>query len=1228
MKNLKYGDLIQFDPIETVVKLKDANSKKEAERLVKTYVMSQHMADSLVEIVIPQLQFDKTIDNKGVFIVGNYGTGKSHLMSVISSVAEDEKMLEYIKNDKFKEAAKSIAGKFEVLRFEIGATKMNLRDVVLVNIEKDLRKRGIDFTFPKAEEVTDNQQSLIEMMGLFEEVYLDKGYLIVVDELLDYLGRRKELELKFDLGFLREMGEVSKHSRIRFIAGVQETLFDNANFSFVAKTLLKVKDRFEQIMIHREDISYVVSQRLLQKTDEQKAWIREHLQKFSFLYKHMADRLEEYVNLYPVHPVYLETFEKVYLAEKREVLKTLTSSIKEIIDKDVPEDEPGLISYDSYWNFVKESPSKRTDQDVKEVIHKSSILEGIIEHSFTRPLYKPMALRIIHALSVHRLTTGEIHAPIGITIENMKDDLCLFDPMMPEVEEDFLISQITTVMKEIFNTVSGQFIEFNKENEQYYLNLKKDIDFNAKIQQKSDVMDDVSLNPYYNTLVLKAMEFDRAPYMSDFKIWEYELMWEYRNIEREGYLFFGGPNERPTAHPPRDFYIYFIPPYGDFKYNDDKKADEVFIHFDGSSEDIKNYIKMYAASLAMADIASKDSKNQYLKKAGEYQRDAVSWIRKNANQCFTIKYRGENKNLLSLLKNRRLSDKSLKEQLDMAVSECLNIYFNEKYKDYPKFKLPVTRENQLQYFKSALNYLAGKKSEQGAKILDSLGLLDGEIVKPENSIYAKYFIDMISKLEPGKVINKEDIIEEVNEVERDKRFKLDNIWITLILSCLVYSGDIILAIPGKKYDATMMKELATENSGSLQSFNHFEKPKDIPINLLKKLFAFLDIPHGTIVNSQKREEAITMMILETQKFIERTIKARQQLLGDLSIWGKNIFETFKIENYKEKLNDLKEFLDRIGHYNTVAKLKNINFTIEEIEKHNKSKEVIKELEKINKLKDAIDANIQYLSNTEIVVDDENFKEWKEKVNTAKNSLIIKLNDLGLIDDNFIRQFNLELEGLKKEYIQIYIKLHKKYRLSFSEDKLKKELMESRKLDNLNKLSAIKGILPIQRLSKIQDKIGSLQTCYNLTPKDMENNFVCPHCCFKPNEKGYPVYGVIDNMEMEIEELYEDFTRTIIDSIEDPMIKDNIAYLKPDQQKTINKLLKDRKLPEIVDNNFITAVNTLLKGLEKIEIDTDTLIKAITGEGPVTVEDMMKRFKKYIETVTRGKDESKVRIIIK
>jgi hypothetical protein len=43
---MKYGDLIQFEPIESVVQLRDADEAAAARQLVQTYVISEEMAES------------------------------------------------------------------------------------------------------------------------------------------------------------------------------------------------------------------------------------------------------------------------------------------------------------------------------------------------------------------------------------------------------------------------------------------------------------------------------------------------------------------------------------------------------------------------------------------------------------------------------------------------------------------------------------------------------------------------------------------------------------------------------------------------------------------------------------------------------------------------------------------------------------------------------------------------------------------------------------------------------------------------------------------------------------------------------------------------------------------------------------------------------------------------------------------------------------------------------
>ena len=249
---MKYSDLISFNPIEDVIQLTMADDANLAKEYVKSYVMSDTMAANLQSPVLDQLQMDEVVDNKGVLVVGNYGTGKSHLMSVISSIANDADNLQYLQNKKFAKEMECIAGKFEVLRIEIGGVTMSLREILFGFIEDDFASRGIDFEVPDFNTVRDNKKLIRDMMMAFSAKYPDKGYLIVVDEFLSYLTSRDERQIVLDLEFFRALGEMCSKSKLRVIFGVQEKIFDNPRFSFVSDTLKHVSDRFTQIVITKE----------------------------------------------------------------------------------------------------------------------------------------------------------------------------------------------------------------------------------------------------------------------------------------------------------------------------------------------------------------------------------------------------------------------------------------------------------------------------------------------------------------------------------------------------------------------------------------------------------------------------------------------------------------------------------------------------------------------------------------------------------------------------------------------------------------------------------------------------------------------------------------------------------------------------------------------------------------------------------------------------------------
>ena len=137
---MRYGDVIQFEPIESVIQLLDANRQDEARKLVATYVISDDMAERITKQMIPQLSFAESIDHKGLLIVGNYGTGKSHLMSVLSLIAEDADYVPLLRHAAVRAAAEDIAGKFKVHRIEI-SSQMTLREIITQELERFLVKQ-------------------------------------------------------------------------------------------------------------------------------------------------------------------------------------------------------------------------------------------------------------------------------------------------------------------------------------------------------------------------------------------------------------------------------------------------------------------------------------------------------------------------------------------------------------------------------------------------------------------------------------------------------------------------------------------------------------------------------------------------------------------------------------------------------------------------------------------------------------------------------------------------------------------------------------------------------------------------------------------------------------------------------------------------------------------------------------------------------------------------------
>lgn len=989
---MKYSDLIHFDPVDTVIQLREADRASEARRLVETYVISDAMADRLTDHVFEQLRLDRTEESKGLLVVGNYGTGKSHLMALVSAIAEHSDLGAVATHSAVRSRAHSIAGRFKVMRHEIGSTTMSLRDIICGYMDQKLEALGVAYQFPSTDEISNHKDAFEAMMAAFENVYPDKGLLLVVDELLDYLRTRRETALILDLNFLRELGEICELTRFRFIAGVQESLFDSGRFQFAADSLRRVQDRFDQVQIHRQDVEHVVSERLLRKTPKQRGLVREHLEQFAPLYGSMNEQMETFVKLYPVHPAYVRTFEQIRVAEKREILKTLSAEINKLGNRQVPSDRPGVVAYDSYWFELKENRSFRSIPEIKEVIDKSEILESKIKQGLSRPRYKELALRIIHALSVNRLTTGDIHVPIGVTSEDLRDDLCLLLDV-PERDAEFLKTLIEKVLADIHRTVNGQFITANRDNGQYFLDLKKDIDFDARIKKRAESLSEEELDRRYFSVLARLLEASDVTHVPDYQIWEHELEWRARRAGRSGYLFFGAPNERSTAQPPRDFYLYFIQPHSPPSDSGDKRPDEVFFTLEDRDEEFDTSLALYAGAQALTAIASGENKHVYENKSEEYLGHLTQWLSKRMATVFRVTCEGRSKTLQEWVRNEIRGDPdqlSARDFVNLAGAVALAPHFKDRSPDYPVFEVLITRANRDRAVGEALRWIArGGGSNQGTAVLEALNLLDdsGQL-RPRKSRYAKHVLELIEGKPPGKVLNRNELVQERAGIAHWTKFRLEPEFLAVVLAALVHAGALVLRLSNRRFDAGDISELSRMPISELAEFKHVEKPKGFPLEVLRKLFSILDLPEGLLANLNTRDQAVRSLQVEVGKRLERTVKAQESLKDGLFFWGVLVpSETERFE-WTVQVGRTKQFLESLQRFDTVGKLNNFRHTVEQLEAERMGFARLSYVEALAGLIGMTSDLTGYLSIAEAVLPKEH--DWLRLAGETKNELLAKL----------------------------------------------------------------------------------------------------------------------------------------------------------------------------------------------------------------------------------------------
>ena len=799
---------------------------------------------------------------------------------------------------------------------------------------------------------------------------------------------------------------------------------------------------------------------------------------------------------------------------------------------------------------------------------------------------------------------------------------------MPEQDADFLLALIKTTLKDIMATVSGQFIICNDANNQYYIDVDKVVDYDEKIKQKASIMAGGELNRYFYQLIYSCLDWDAKQYVPGFEIYQRDLNWDSHNIFREGYLFLGLPGERSTAQPERDFYIHIMPPYSTAGVTVKNLEDEVYFFFK-STDEFKEILGYYSAANAQAEISEGKDKDAYLSKATMYRKKLLKYLSDNKNTCFDVLYKGQRRQLIEILRGRFNRDMDFKDTVDLAASLCFDEYFYGKYPDYPVMKTKVTRKNMAENVRQAFDYFAGRKTQTATLMLQSFGVLDGDKIRPEASKYAAYYIDQLKQLPPQGVINYSDIFDvKYDDQYEDKHFKINYLFTPIIFLSMVYAGYATMTLRnGTVLSASNLDTVPRIGVLDLYEFKYLARPAQMAMAELKKLFEVLKINPVLLDNPKDRDEGVRQLLEKAMNTSNAAVIAYQKLNNGFELWHEPLVDSQHLNAMQKACEAVKdEFSNYSARFNTPAKLNNFTLTFEEIDKLAEQIALIKVIKEFSTFKTECTNNVSYVCNIEISDIGSNLKQKLEAVKaelrSARDSILT-----GVSGAAAAQKVNIVLEKVKEEYIDVYYEEHKKKRLDITDAKRRGKLQESLTLANLRKLRSIE-ILSAAKLAAIEQDMANLKVCYELTPTELKSSHICPHCHYSLGDKAANVAGQLDNIEIRIDELLEEWQQTLLDTISDPIVTSQKEYLSSEQQKVIDEFITTASLPKRVDDFFIKAIKALLKGFEPVVIDAKDLMDKLMKLPPMDETAFKQKLNELVAEYTKGKDEGKLRIIVK
>ena len=388
---MKLHDIIELSDVRLVIDIDDAD--RDPRGISDTFILTEEVERGLRGIL-------ERIDANmgcGVFVKGNYGSGKSHFLSFLYLLLKDK--------------SHPLLKDYKAVR----ETPYRLIKISLVRYPASLSLEGIVL------QCLDYKGRVSDREALYREIFQGPA-VIIIDELSEFL-RSKPAPPQFyeDVRFLQFLGEFSMKYPLWVVASLQEWIEETGHIS--SSIFNRIKDRYPlRINLTSSHIEDIIDQRLVIKREGSLDVIKDVFDRLKRFYPYLDLSFDRFKKSYPLHPIttrYLSGLTRIFSQHRgviqfvqQEVLKRLNDppdslvTAEAIFDcfedriREIPE-YSGLarIVYEYYRNNLPAIFNNQLQRDIAKDVLKILILTEI------SPLEKRKTAKDLSEILLKKIST-------------------------------------------------------------------------------------------------------------------------------------------------------------------------------------------------------------------------------------------------------------------------------------------------------------------------------------------------------------------------------------------------------------------------------------------------------------------------------------------------------------------------------------------------------------------------------------------------------------------------------------------------------------------------------------------------------------------------------------------------------------------------------------------------------------------------------------------------------